>query len=116
LCEIALLRPIELSDTEEQPLIFHCGEGQELTISDLLDRVEDAMTKPYRAATQKCFDFATASICNLTAAADIIAFSNAVLIPLTKWKADVVDRRDGTGVPRRWYLQVPAGTVNAVEI
>lgn len=98
-----MLSSIDVTNVARQVLTFDCGEELGLSESELLSRVQKLTSKAYRRAVETCFDYATAPICDVTTAADIMALAGKVLVPLVGWKKSVVDVRNTAAITPLWY-------------
>jgi hypothetical protein len=115
LCEMALLCPIEIANPSRHPLQFICGTRTEVGENALLNLVEEVTMKKYREAVQLCFRYAAHPKYTTTTAAEIVAFSEKLLVPLAAWVSDVLRSRN-VGKPAAWYATVPEETLKAMDI
>ena len=116
LCEMALLCPIEIANTARHPLRFNCGTRTELSEDDLLVLVGQVTMKKYREAVQLCFRYAAHPKYTTTTAAEIVAFSEKLLVPLAAWVSDVLRERNGAAKSVAWYAALPEETLKAMDI
>ena len=113
---MALLTPIEISDIRYTPLSFTFGNQVDLTEEELLARVQKVTSRPYRRAVQRCFDYASAPVCDVTTGADIIVFAEKVLVPFADWKSCVIDKRNNLATSPAWYVELPPHILEAMEM